>query len=445
MRVANAIDQTCRYGVSRVHNQQCGYTLTDVQAIHDRMRSLFRVMSGGGLDPSAGKARFVNPVQPILCRSSCFACHLTWTSRPEQLILPYDPTFLPETNLPGLGLDLSSLILSENKTLSQQSSMLLPATPDLHQSSLALSTSPRLSFSSSDIAMRDWGRFGSDTDATGFVQSGHGLVGIASSAFEEGGVLLQPDFEFDEDGNIVELGPRRASEITRHRESDTPIPREYDHNPLHDLSTQAMAVDDEMVMVVQEPSGSSRAQSSTDQPVVPVLEEKEVETETAQASNRVSTGRGKRQPRPILSDEQIALRNTELAGLNNGYVENMAAAVKQKSYSKQSAQAKKNAILWVYGLGIGSVGAGVGASQYQHPLQCFSGDALFEALSGKTQRKTLKRKQPFELEHDSDSEARRVRAKEEEYEEEMGRGEQVEDEDFWREVCNPCLFNHTVF
>ncbi|PLB39061.1 Rad21/Rec8 N terminal domain protein [Aspergillus candidus] len=397
------------YGVSRVHNQQCGYTLTDVQAVHDRMRSLLRVMSGGGLDPSAGKAR------------------------PEQLILPYDPTFLPETNLPGLGLDLSSLILSENKTLSQQSSMLLPATPDLHQSSLALSTSPRLSFSSSDIAMRDWGRFGSDTDATGFVQSGHGLVGIASSAFEEGGVLLQPDFEFDEDGNIVELGPRRASEITRHRESDTPIPREYDHNPLHDLSTQAMAVDDEMVMVVQEPSGSSRAQSSTDQPVVPVLEEKEVETETAQASNRVSTGRGKRQPRPILSDEQIALRNTELAGLNNGYVENMAAAVKQKSYSKQSAQAKKNAILWVYGLGIGSVGAGVGASQYQHPLQCFSGDALFEALSGKTQRKTLKRKQPFELEHDSDSEARRVRAKEEEYEEEMGRGEQVEDEDFWRE------------
>ncbi|PLN86142.1 Rec8 like protein-domain-containing protein [Aspergillus taichungensis] len=401
------------YGVSRVHNQQCGYTLTDVQAIHDRMRSLFRVISGGGLDSSAGKAR------------------------PEQLVLPYDPTFLPETNLPGLGLDLSSLILSENRSLNQESSVLLPATPDLHQSSLALSVSPRLSFSSSDIAMRDWGRFGSDTDATGSVQRGLGLVGIATSTFEEAGVLLQPDFEFDEDGNIVELGPRRASEITRRRESDTPVPREYDQDRLHNMSPQGMLVDDEMDMVPQDHNQSLRAQLTTGQSAVPCLEKEQVEegevVETAQASNRESTSRGKRQPKTILSDEQIALRNTELAGLNNGYVENMAAAVQQKLYAKLSAQSKKNATLWVYGLGIGSVGGGVGASQHQHPLHCFSGDALYEALRGKAQTNTLKRKRPSEPEHDSVSKARRVRAKEEGYEEEMGRGEHVEGDDFWRE------------
>lgn len=48
-----------RYGVSRVYNQQCGYTLTDVQTMHDKMRSMLKAMPGGGLDPTAGKAKFV--------------------------------------------------------------------------------------------------------------------------------------------------------------------------------------------------------------------------------------------------------------------------------------------------------------------------------------------------------------------------------------------------
>jgi len=42
-----------------VYNQQCGYTLTDTQAMHDRMRTMLKVVHGGGLDPDAGKARFV--------------------------------------------------------------------------------------------------------------------------------------------------------------------------------------------------------------------------------------------------------------------------------------------------------------------------------------------------------------------------------------------------
>jgi len=45
------------YGVSRVYSQQCGYTLTDVQAMHDKMRAMLKVLPGGGLDPAAGKAR----------------------------------------------------------------------------------------------------------------------------------------------------------------------------------------------------------------------------------------------------------------------------------------------------------------------------------------------------------------------------------------------------
>ncbi|KAB8251664.1 Rec8 like protein-domain-containing protein [Aspergillus flavus] len=44
------------YGVSRVYSQQCGYALTDVQAMHDKMRTLLKVLPGGGLDPTAGKS-----------------------------------------------------------------------------------------------------------------------------------------------------------------------------------------------------------------------------------------------------------------------------------------------------------------------------------------------------------------------------------------------------
>lgn len=44
----------------------------------------------------------------------------------------------------------------------------------------------------------------------------------------EEGVLLQPDFEFDEDGNIIELGareqsPRGRKSTVRSRESEEPM------------------------------------------------------------------------------------------------------------------------------------------------------------------------------------------------------------------------------
>lgn len=49
-----------RYGVSRVFSQQCAYTLTDVQTIHEKMRTMLKALPGGGLDPAAGKAKFVS-------------------------------------------------------------------------------------------------------------------------------------------------------------------------------------------------------------------------------------------------------------------------------------------------------------------------------------------------------------------------------------------------
>lgn len=46
-----------RYGVSRVYNQQCGYTLLDTQAMHDKMVTQLKIIQGTGLDPTAGQAK----------------------------------------------------------------------------------------------------------------------------------------------------------------------------------------------------------------------------------------------------------------------------------------------------------------------------------------------------------------------------------------------------
>lgn len=49
--------------MSRVYNQQCGYTLMDVQTTHDRMKSILKVIHGAGIDPSAGKVKYVEPIR----------------------------------------------------------------------------------------------------------------------------------------------------------------------------------------------------------------------------------------------------------------------------------------------------------------------------------------------------------------------------------------------
>ncbi len=92
---------------------------------------------------------------------------------------------------------------------SQQSSVFLPQTPDLSQSALSSSSALRLNLGSDDNILRDNGGFSSEADISSSVQGGLDFGVLAN---EDGGVLLQPDFEFDEDGNIIELGHRQQTE-----------------------------------------------------------------------------------------------------------------------------------------------------------------------------------------------------------------------------------------
>ncbi|KAL2844977.1 hypothetical protein BJY01DRAFT_247902 [Aspergillus pseudoustus] len=382
------------YGVSRVYSQQCGYTLLDVQAMHDRMRTMLRSVAAGGLEPSAGKAR------------------------PDQLILPYDPTFLPEINLPGLFIDLTKLTQFLEPTESQQSSF-LPQTPDLRQSAISSNSSLRLNLPSDDNILRDIGGFTSEADIGGSVQGGLDLAGLMASNHEDGGVLLQPDFEFDEDGNIVEIGGRYQSEVRTVRLGSEMRENETTNFTFDD---QPILADEDIGMAI--PNGPS---GPTDQSIPPVEEGTPVpEAENADDRNEVTMRQRYRAPKFLPSDGQIALRSFELTQMNKEYIRNMAVAAKQKRNNKVPTQAKKNAAYWVFGVGIGCVGAGVGTSRTVHPLHFFSGEELFEALAPNL----AGRKRP--LDDDQEYRGRRVRAREEE-DDHMGLAGLADDNNLYNE------------
>lgn len=184
---------------------------------------------------------------------------------------------------------------------------------------------------------------------------------------------------------------------------------------------QPMMIDDEGADT-RPNNATPRMQSARPDEIAP-----ENDIENNQDIQEVTTYQARRAriPRVVPVDDQTALRNTELAQINNEYVQNMLAVLKQKEQNKLPAQAKKNAAFWVFGQGIGSVGVGLGASHTVHPLCVFSGDGLHALLSPETKRKARKRGRRAgdnDEESGSDSDGRRVRARGES-EEQIGRGE----------------------
>lgn len=195
---------------------------------------------------------------------------------------------------------------------------------------------------------------------------------------------------------------------------------------------QPIMVDDEGADTRPNNATTPRMQPSRPEDIAAennVENNQEIQEVTAHQARRT------RVPRVVPVDDQTALRNTELAQINNEYVQNMLALLKQKQQNKLPAQAKKNAAFWVFGQGIGSVGIGLGASHTVHPLCAFSGDELHALLSPETKRKARKRGRRagnHDEESGSDSDGRRVRARGES-EEQIGRGENGQ----VRDVCSP--------
>lgn len=367
--------------------------------------------------------------------------------RPDQLVLSDDPSFVPEINLPGLGIDLSKLNLEPQADTSRQNSFLWTRSPDRSQT-FPENLNLQLDLSSEDI-MKDFGGIGSQSETSGSVHQ-RPLGRIAEGALDdETGVLLQPDFEFDEDGNIIELsGEReRRSNILRDQFggkhlSETPLPGMGDNDiqwdyqvpfPFLQDQKEVNLANDIQPMPIDSDEGHDTHTHNVVTPMQPARagsrqpfgNSPAYKPENNQGDQAVTARQAHRAPKVVPADNRTALRNTELAQINNEYMQNMAAILKQKKNNKISAQAKKNAIFWVFGLGIGSVGVGLGASQMPHPLQVFSGDDLCAALNPQEKQKARKRAhRADDDEGDSDKDGRRVRARGES-EDQVGRGGDV--------------------
>lgn len=138
--------------------------------------------------------------------------------RPTSLILPYDDTFLPEIGLPGIGIDIALLSSTAGSTSSQQST-LWSSSPAISQSSVFQAGNIQLELPSDDM-IRDPTYAGFDSDVEASAQKQGLFCGKKRADREdEEGVLLQPDFEFDDLGNIVELDGSHLSPHKRRRTS----------------------------------------------------------------------------------------------------------------------------------------------------------------------------------------------------------------------------------
>ncbi|OOQ82058.1 hypothetical protein PEBR_40600 [Penicillium brasilianum] len=346
------------YGVSRVYDQQCGYTLLDAQTMRDKMVSMLKQLPGGGLDPSAGK------------------------TKPTNLILPYDPTFIPETGLPGLDINFSLFDESTDDSLTQRSGSWTtsPATSQSGNSQVGII---QLDLPADDFLRdRDVQDPGADTITSG---KKRGIFGRdARLDLEDEGILLQPDFEFDEDGNIIEfdtsnMSPRKRRKTSPRSETgEKPASEGGQEEGLADINDEVPLPGIEAMDVNAQPG----PQYTEDTNIVPaedrLMADGELErTGEARAQQRI------RQAKVIISDDSTTLRNTDLAKWNDDYAANMTHSLKQKRQNKLPTLAKKNAAFWVFGVGIGSVGMGLGKHHEDGPLKEYSGDALYSLLSGK--------------------------------------------------------------
>lgn len=116
-----------------------------------------------------------------------------------------------------------------------------------------------------------------------------------------------------------------------------------------------------------------------------------IDEEDNSSDREVRMGLTRKNVKAMVADSHIGLRNKDLAQWNNEYLQNMAAASKQKQQNKLPTFAKHNAAFWVFGQGIGSVGAGLGTARASHPLKHFSGDDLYDSLTGSAGAKGRKR------------------------------------------------------
>jgi meiotic recombination protein REC8, fungi type len=168
------------------------YILVDAQAAQTSIKNLSKALKTSALDLQAGKIKWVY-------HESSHAKHWWHNYRPDQLILPDDPAFIPENLFPLLDLD---------NTLYESSQ----ASPDKHSPASSVSEPSSKSSDVPELALRiEIPESVSGAESAPFYIPGsfdhHGL------AVDDDAIMLDdPGFSFDTDGHY--FGEEQETEVT---------------------------------------------------------------------------------------------------------------------------------------------------------------------------------------------------------------------------------------
>lgn len=128
----------------------------------------------------------------------------------------------------------------------------------------------------------------------------------------------------------------------------------------------------------------------------------------AEEENVVSN-RKHRSPKKMKLDSLTQISRNELLQWDRNYLEKMSRFDAQKANLKAQAQAKTNAVSWIAGRGIGSVGMSIGSHGFAHPLEQFYGNSLLVALSDEPPVNDATHKRKSRLDEDDEGYGRNVR------------------------------------
>ncbi|KAL9051630.1 MAG: hypothetical protein Q9162_005891 [Coniocarpon cinnabarinum] len=366
-------------GICRVYLHQCSYVLKDAENVQIDMRRLIRAIRRDDqhTDPEAGR-----------------------TARPDQLLQADDPNFLPALlgldDLPPLDFDPIT------EPSSQSESVLSPHSRRSSRSSLQI---PDLEIPSStglggglDVGAR---YSGSASGAGEIVRISRGEERIDDDA-----LLPEPDFTFDPDGNIFELGGPDTSEHAT-------VPTQPLMSPLRFPSRRVSRAGS--VASAHESAQQTRETHQDDQPLAfdhdqpsdhgpqPVAEAgppflgddaavqpQHVESSSHHPESQTSSApaapqRRKRTAKAIPLDSRTELRNSELLAWQHDYVERMDKVTQGRALQTSAALARRNASHFTFS--IGPLSHEIMKFGPTHPLAEFTGQSLYTMLQPPTSAK----------------------------------------------------------
>ncbi|KAG6192892.1 hypothetical protein E4U10_003983 [Claviceps purpurea] len=358
------------YGVSRVFSHQCNYVLSDAEKTQSDMMTFFRSMNTSEIDPKAGKAKR------------------------QQIMLQDDPQFDPLAMIPRLDAVLAYEARSHLMP-TQESGLNFSQLSPLDLSAVSsMCTSRRSSMVGLDLPP--------SSHSVGSYQLPGNLCHSSpfNKAFREAGAMqdnrpfddhdtdLDPihgmGLEFDADGNLVsimdaepELPPLRATSSDPLHTAGPTLPQVgrrvqqqlgagLNEDNFFDFGEDALPDAEPFAVAAAQPTAGLTLTTET--------------TESDQISATAHLAHGRRFKTMV--DQEVRVSRDEFRTWSDNYAANMHSARKRVK-GTTLAKAKANALQFMYGNGISSIGALQQDFGVQHPLAAeFSGTALQARLLG---------------------------------------------------------------